>query len=66
LPPYEGDCKLTLHKKNSTDLLFKEKRTENFTFPISVHHNSIFANIEIRKPHTKYGVLYEEANNEHS
>jgi hypothetical protein len=33
--------------------MFKEKRTENFTFSISVHLNSIIIIIMIRKPRTE-------------
>ena len=37
--------------------MFKEKRTENFTFSISVHHNSI---ITFPKPRIKHIALYED------
>jgi len=45
---------------NSTDKLFKEKRTENFPFSIYVHHNSITTIITIGKPLTKHAALYED------
>jgi len=43
--------------------MFKEERSANLTFSMSVHHNSIITIITIiaiRTPRTKHATLYED------